>query len=66
MGKTTGRLRSFIVEPFVPLAAVNEHYIAIYSERADDVILFHHEGGVDIGDVDAKVRRVERVCSVVA
>ena len=32
-----------------------EFYICIYSERHGDTILFHHEGGVDIGDVDAKV-----------
>ena len=32
-----------------------EFYICIYTQRDADVILFHHEGGVDIGDVDAKV-----------
>jgi succinyl-CoA synthetase beta subunit len=30
-------------------------YICIYSHRHGDTILFHHKGGVDIGDVDAKV-----------
>ena len=29
--------------------------MCIYSGREGDTILFHHEGGVDIGDVDAKV-----------
>jgi ATP citrate (pro-S)-lyase len=29
-------------------------YICIYSNREGEVILFHHEGGIDIGDVDSK------------
>ena len=33
-----------------------EYYVCIYSHRYADTILFHHEGGVDIGDVDNKVR----------
>ena len=32
-----------------------EYYICIYAQRDCDVILFHHEGGVDIGNVDEKV-----------
>ena len=27
----------------------------MYTQRDEDVILFHHEGGIDIGDVDSKV-----------
>lgn len=30
-------------------------YICIYTVRNYDIILFHHQGGVDVGDVDAKV-----------
>ena len=33
--------------------------MCIYSHRYADTILFHHEGGVDIGDVDAKASRLE-------
>jgi len=33
-----------------------EAYVCIYSHRNGDTILFHHEGGVDIGDVDAKAK----------
>lgn len=33
-----------------------EFYLCIYAQRDCDVILFHHEGGVEIGDVDSKVR----------
>lgn len=29
--------------------------MCIYSHRNGDTVLFHHEGGVEIGDVDAKV-----------
>ena len=29
-------------------------YICIYSNRDGELILFHHEGGIDIGDVDSK------------
>ena len=29
-------------------------YICIYSYRDGEQILFHHEGGIDIGDVDSK------------
>ena len=29
--------------------------MCIYSHRHGDTILFHHEGGVDIGDVESKV-----------
>lgn len=31
-----------------------EMYVCIYSHRYADTILFHHQGGVDVGDVDAK------------
>ena len=33
--------------------------MCIYSHRNGDTILFHHEGGVDIGDVDAKAKTLE-------
>lgn len=36
-----------------------EAYVCIYSHRHADTILFHHEGGVDIGDVDAKASRLD-------
>lgn len=32
-------------------------YICIYSDRQGEIILFHHEGGVDIGDVDSKAAK---------
>lgn len=36
-----------------------EAYVCIYSHRKADTILFHHQGGVDIGDVDAKALKLE-------
>ncbi|GAA6007434.1 uncharacterized protein JCM10292_002404 [Rhodotorula paludigena] len=52
--KTTGTLTNFIVEPLCPHPSDSEYYICINSVREGDVILFTHEGGVDVGDVDAK------------
>ncbi|KAK6012461.1 ATP-grasp domain protein, partial [Ostertagia ostertagi] len=59
IGKTTGRLHTFIVEPFVAHTDADELYIAIFSQRNNDVIMFYEHGGVDIGDVDQKARSVK-------
>ena len=55
----TGILDHFIVEPFVPHAQSDEYYLCIQSFREKDEILFYHEGGVDVGDVDAKGTRLQ-------
>lgn len=36
-----------------------EMYVCIYSHRSADTILFYHQGGVDIGDVDAKALKLD-------
>ncbi|KAB8079322.1 hypothetical protein BDV29DRAFT_81862 [Aspergillus leporis] len=54
----TGVLRQFLVEPFVPHPQETEYYINIHSVREGDWILFTHEGGVDVGDVDAKAEKL--------
>ncbi|CAE6405971.1 unnamed protein product [Rhizoctonia solani] len=54
----TGTLNNFIVEPFLPHPSHTEYYVCINSQREGDEILFTHEGGVDIGDVDAKAQRL--------
>ncbi|KAK2576191.1 hypothetical protein KPH14_008396 [Odynerus spinipes] len=59
VGKTTGKLKTFIIEPFIPHKPEEEYYVCIYSHRQADSILFHHEGGVDIGDVDAKALKLD-------
>lgn len=53
-----GILRTFLVEPFVPHEQQHEYYININSVREGDWILFYHEGGVDVGDVDAKASKI--------
>ncbi|KAI7861560.1 hypothetical protein BDF14DRAFT_326371, partial [Spinellus fusiger] len=56
--KTSGILKTFLVEPFVPHPQDTEYYICITSDREGDSILFTHEGGIDVGDVDAKALRL--------
>ncbi|KAL8934007.1 MAG: hypothetical protein Q9211_005459 [Gyalolechia sp. 1 TL-2023] len=53
-----GVLNHFLVEPFVPHPADTEYYINIHSVRDGDYILFTHEGGVDVGDVDTKAKKI--------
>ncbi|KAI1843089.1 hypothetical protein JX265_005130 [Neoarthrinium moseri] len=53
-----GVLSQFLVEPFVPHPEGTEYYININSVRDGDWILFTHEGGVDVGDVDAKAEKL--------
>ncbi|RKF72647.1 putative ATP-citrate synthase subunit 2 [Golovinomyces cichoracearum] len=53
-----GVLRQFLVEPFVPHPQGTEYYININSQREGDWVLFTHEGGVDVGDVDAKAEKI--------
>lgn len=59
VGRATGKLRNFIIEPFIPHGEDEEAYVCIYSHRYADTILFHHQGGVDIGDVDAKALKLD-------
>ena len=35
-----------------------EFYVCIYATREGDYVLFHHEGGVAVGDVDAKAQKL--------
>eukprot|EP00794_Sanderia_malayensis_P003294 gene3295-3777_t len=58
IGKATGKLKHFIVEPFITHEQSEECYLCIFTQRNADVILFHHEGGVDVGDVDKKALRL--------
>ncbi|OLY85316.1 ATP-citrate synthase [Smittium mucronatum] len=57
IGNTTGILRVFLVEPFLPHREDEEFYICIHSLRDGDEILFTHEGGVEVGDVDSKASK---------
>jgi ATP citrate (pro-S)-lyase len=53
-----GELNTFIVEPFVPHDSSDEYYICIQSDREGEEVLFYSQGGVDVGDVDSKAKRV--------
>ncbi|CAM9193052.1 unnamed protein product [Choristocarpus tenellus] len=55
----TGILDTFIVEPFVPHEQSDEYYVCINSNREGEEFLFCHEGGVDVGDVDAKADKLQ-------
>ncbi|CAH8628080.1 unnamed protein product [Heterobilharzia americana] len=59
VGSTSGILDRFIIEPFVPHEQSEEYYLCIYTQRDSNVILFHHEGGMDVGEVDSKAKRFE-------
>ncbi|XP_003467024.2 ATP-citrate synthase isoform X2 [Cavia porcellus] len=58
VGKARGFLKNFLIEPFVPHSQAEEFYVCIYAAREGDYVLFHHEGGVDVGDVDAKAQKL--------
>ncbi|XP_055892192.1 ATP-citrate synthase-like isoform X1 [Biomphalaria glabrata] len=59
IGAAKGKLKTFIIEPFVDHTQKEEHYVCIHSHRYADTILFYHEGGIDIGDVDSKALSLE-------
>ncbi|VDP56987.1 unnamed protein product [Schistosoma curassoni] len=54
IGSTSGILDRFLIEPFVPHEQQEEYYLCMYTQRNSNVILFHHAGGVDVGEVDSK------------
>lgn len=59
VGAATGKLKNFIIEPFIPHQQSDEAYVCIHSHRDGDTIMFYHEGGVDVGDVDAKASKLD-------
>jgi ATP-citrate lyase beta-subunit len=46
VGRSTGKLTHFLIEPFVPHKT--EYYLAIRADRDGDTIYFSSEGGIDI------------------
>merc|ERR1719487_1149170 len=54
-----GILDHFIIEPICPHKDAEELYVCIQSHREYDEIFFYHQGGVDVGDVDAKAQRIQ-------
>lgn len=53
-----GELNTFLIEPFCAHKQEDEYYLCIQSIRSGEEIMFYHEGGVDVGDVDAKGLRL--------
>jgi len=56
--QVVGELNHFIVEPFLKHESKDEYYVCIRSDRSGEEILFHEEGGVDVGDVDSKASKM--------
>jgi ATP citrate (pro-S)-lyase len=56
---TVGQLTNFIIEPLVPHKDSDECYVAMVANPDGDEIMFYHEGGVNVGDVDAKASRLQ-------
>jgi len=57
VGKVTGTLTHFIIEPYVPHKG--EFYVAIKSNREGDMIYFSNHGGVDIESVWKTVSEIQ-------
>jgi len=58
VGRTTGVLTHFIVEPFISHNDKDEYYFAITSNRDGDDIMFCHQGGINVDDIEAKAARM--------
>lgn len=56
---TVGQLTYFIIKPYVPYKESDECYLAITATAEGDTIMFYHQGGINVGDVDAKAARLE-------
>ena len=50
-------LNHFLVEQFLPHSQDQEVYICLQSTRDGEEFMFCRDGGVDVGDVDAKAKR---------
>lgn len=57
VGKTTGNLTHFMIEPFVPHD--KEYYVAIRSGRDADTIYFSLAGGINVEENWDKVKQLE-------
>ena len=52
----TGSLAHFLT---IPHEQLEEHNVCLQSFRYSDQILFYHDGGADVGDVDAKAETMD-------
>lgn len=58
VGKTTGNLTHFLVEPFTPHDEKDEWYVAIRDEREQDIIYFSMKGGIYVEENWDKVVQI--------
>lgn len=54
----TDTLEYFLIEPFVEHKEDQEYYLSMNTTRQGDVILFYHQGGVDVGQVEQKAEKL--------
>ncbi len=54
-----GQLTHFIIEPMVAHKNEDENYLSIMSTKEGDEILFYHQGGINVGNVDEKAAHLE-------
>jgi len=54
-----GQLTHFIIEPMVLHKDSDECYLSMIATKDGDTIMFYHEGGINVGDVDEKATRLE-------
>ncbi len=59
VGKVSGELTHFLVEPFTPHSEDEEYYVAIKDEREFDVIYFSIKGGIFVEENWDKVIKIE-------
>lgn len=58
IGSAVGKLNTFIIEPYLMHDLKEEFYTCIYATRQGNTVLFHPEGGVEVGDIDTKAYSV--------
>lgn len=58
IGSAVGKLNTFIIEPYLMHDLKEEFYTCIYATRQGNTVLFHPEGGVEVGDIDTKAHSV--------
>jgi ATP-citrate lyase beta-subunit len=59
VGKTKGTLTHFLIEPFVPHDEDEEWYVAIRSERDNDLVYFSIKGGIFVEENWDKVLEIK-------
>lgn len=57
LGRGKGKLTHFLIEPFVEHDA--EYFLAIISQREEDIILFSEKGGVDVEEHWHKIQQIK-------